>query len=59
MYVLSIVCFYDCWFCQVLFHLFVVKFILVSFFFKIYVVAIILVKNSRLVIAMDDLDFGI
>jgi len=35
-YVLPSVCFCNCWFCRVLFHLFVVKFILVSFFFFLH-----------------------
>ncbi len=44
-------------FCQVLFHLFLVKFILVIIIFG--TMAIVLMKEGRLVVAMDDLDFKI
>jgi hypothetical protein len=39
-------------------HLFVVKFILVSFF-SFYTMANVPVKEVRLVVVVDDLDFGI
>ncbi len=44
-------------FCQVLFHLFLVKFILVIIIFG--TMAIVLMKEGRLVVVMDDLDFKI
>ncbi len=41
-----------------LFHLFVVKFILVNFFFFFYTMVVVPVEEARLVV-VDDLDFGI
>ncbi len=56
-YVLPSVCFCNSWFCHVLLHLFVIKFILVSFFF--YTMVVVVVKEVKSIVAMDDLDFGI
>ncbi len=58
-YVLPSVCFCNSWFCHVLLHLFVIKFILVSFFFFFSIMVIFPVKEGRLVVVMDELDFGI
>jgi len=43
----------------VLLHLFVVKFILVSFFFFFGTRGNVLKKEVRLIVVVDDLDFGI
>ncbi len=42
-----------------LFHLFVVKFILVNPYFFFCTMVIILVKEVKIVVVVDDLDFGI
>ncbi len=54
-YVLPNVCFCNKYFCQVLYYLFVVKFMLVIIFFC--TMDVVLVKEVRLVVAVDDLDF--
>jgi hypothetical protein len=42
----------------VLFHLFVVKFLLVSFFI-FYTMVVVIMKEVKLVVVVDDLDFKI
>ncbi len=54
MYVLQNVCFYE-----MLFHLFVVKFILVNPYFFFCAMVTILMKEVKIVVVVDDLDFGI
>ncbi len=50
-----VMCFYNFLFFQVLFHLFVIKFIF-SFF---YTMVVILLKEIILIVELDNLDFGI
>ncbi len=63
------VCFYKCMFCQMCvfatfgfakcYFIFFVKFILVGDFIIFGTIFVVLVKEARLVITLDDLDFGI